>query len=282
MMKIILSDDKNSHCASIKSDLVAKKCEQPCTMAVVINVIERAKSQLNFYIGNAWRMVASNKDAIFCVKCGEKNNASSIYCVGCGTKLARPKTMLDEDLKKQRQEEERLNQVTLKNMSSKIAKATFMVAKVIVKTSIVSLRPKLPNRYDSATTKVLVILSGTLKSAYDVTDEVKKKILEDVSTDLSISQVEWTTSSLASSALIDRGWSAIYSKGQWYIWPTSGSTIKTLITVKYVEGSPHREVVEGEVYSRDNLDRDQTSEIVWTVLGVIATVVIIIIWLISR
>lgn len=226
-------------------------------------------------------MTTNSKDAIFCVKCGEKNATSSAFCTNCGTELVHHKKKEDEDLQKKREEEKRLNQVTLKNMPSKISSATFIAAKVIVKTSIVSLKPKQPTRYDSESTKVFIVLSGTLRYAHDVTDEVKRKILEDVGTDLDIKQVEWFSSSLASSRLNDKGWHAISNGGQWYMWPMNGSTIKTLITVNYMNGKPSKDIVKGGNYSQDNLSHDQTSEAVWTVIGFIAFIIFII-WLIAK
>ena len=226
--------------------------------------------------------MASSKNTIFCTKCGKKNGTSSTYCTGCGAKLINPRKIAEEDPERKREEEKRLNQVTLENMTSKISSATFIVAKVIVKSSIISLKPKQPDRYDTYSTKAFVILDGSLRFASDVDDDVKKKILEDLETDMDINQVDWTTSSLASLRLRDKGWNAVACSGaQWYVWPVNGSTIKSLVTVDYTGKTPNRTIVKGRVYSQDEIKHDQSSETVWAIIGFIA-IVLFIIFLMTR
>lgn len=226
--------------------------------------------------------MASSKNTLFCTKCGEKNSTSSTYCTNCGARLINPKKIAEEDPERKREEEKKKNQVTLENMSSKISSATLIVAKVIVKTSIVSFRPKQPDRYDTYSIKAFVVLDGSLRYASDVSDEVKEKILDDLETDIDMGQVEWTTVSLYSMGLRDKGWNAISCSGaQWFIWPINGSTVKSLITVDYIGKTPKKNVVKGGTYSREDMEHDKSSETVWVVIGVIAFILFII-FLIAR
>ena len=225
--------------------------------------------------------MATSKKIIFCTKCGKKNNANSTYCTNCGTKLINPKKIAEENPEKKREEDKRLNQVTLKNMSSKISGATLIVAKVIIKTSIVTFRPKQPTRYDSYSTRAFIVLEGTLRYASDVTDEVKNKVLDDLDTDLDIDKVEWATPSSVSFGLRDKGWNAVSCGTQWYIWPVNGSTIKSLVTVDYIGGKPKRNIVSGGAYSKGDMEHDETSETIWAIIGFIA-LILFIIFLIAR
>lgn len=220
--------------------------------------------------------MASNKNTIFCTKCGKKNSSSSTYCTDCGSKLINPRKIAENDPAKKREEDKRLNQVTLKNMSSKISGATFIVAKVITKTSIVTFRPKQPTTYDSYSTEAFVVLEGTLRYASDVTDAVKRKILEDLNTDLDINKVGWATTSSISLGLRDKGWNAVSCKSQWFIWPANGSTIKSLITVDYAGKTPNKSVVMGGTYTQDDMDSDKSTETMWAVICSIGFILLII------
>lgn len=225
--------------------------------------------------------MATSKKTIFCTKCGKKNSANSTYCTDCGTKLINPKKIAEENPDKKREEDRRLNQVTLKNMSAKISGATFIIAKVIIKTSIVTFRPKQPTRYDSYSIKAFVVLEGTLRYASDVTDEVKKKILDDLDTDLDMDQIEWATTSSISIGLRDKGWNAISCGAQWYIWPANGSTIKSLITVDYIGNTPKRNVVSGGTYSREDMRHDKSSETIWAIIGFIILILFVIFMIVT-
>lgn len=186
------------------------------------------------------------------------------------------KKIAEEDHDKKHEEDKKLNQITIRNISTKVSGATFIVAKVIVKTSIATFRPKQPTRYDSYLIKAFVILEGSLRYASDVTDEAKKKILDDLDTDLGVDKVEWATTSSVSLRLRDKGWNAVSCGAQWYIWPANGSTIKSLVTIDYVGGEPKRTVVSGETYSREDLAHDKSSEAIWTIISFIVLVLIII------
>lgn len=225
--------------------------------------------------------MASSKNTLFCTKCGEKNSTSSTYCTNCGAKLVNPRKSAEEGPEKKREEEKRKDQVTLGNMSSKISGATLIIAKVIVKTSIISFKPKQPNRYDTYSIKAFVVLDGSLRYASDVSNEVKRKILDDLETDMEMEEVEWTTASLSSVGLRDKGWNAISCSGQWFIWPMNGSTVKSLVTVDYIGKTPKRNVVKGGAYSREDMEHDKSSETIWAVIGVIAFILFIIL-LITR
>lgn len=225
--------------------------------------------------------MATSKKTIFCTKCGEKNSTNSTYCTNCGAKLVNPKKIAEEDPNKKREEDKKLNQVTLKNMPAKISDATLIVAKVIIKTSIVTFKPKQPTRYDSYSTRAFVIIGGTLRYASDVTDEVKRKVLDDLDTDLDIDKVEWATPSSVSFELRDKGWNAVSCGTQWYIWPVNGSTIKSLVTVDYIGGKPKRNIVSGGAYSKKDMEHDETSETIWAIIGFIA-LILFIIFLIAR
>lgn len=225
----------------------------------------------------------TNKNTIFCTKCGSKNNINSTYCTECGTKLVKlEKDISKEDLEKKRLEDKKINEVTLKNMKSKISSATFIVAKVITKTSLVTFKPKQPTRYDSYSTKAFVILEGTLRHAYDITDEVKKKILDDLETDLDINQVEWGTTLSISLGLRNKGWNAVCCGATtWYIWPVNGSTVKSLISIDYTGKNPNKNIVKGQTYSQDDMDKDKSSETIGMVIGFII-LILVIIFLVSR
>lgn len=207
--------------------------------------------------------MVANKD-IFCVKCGSKNTNTFAYCIHCGAKLVRSRDEDEEERERKCKEEDARNRVTLKNMHSKISCATFIIAKVIIKLTSASLKPRQPTEYDGGSTKAFIILSGSLRYDSDVTDEVKKKILNDIGTDLDVSQVEWSTDSLISSALNDKGWHAVCVGWQWYVWPMNGSTIRTLVTVNYKNGVSHRKIVKGEMCPRNKFIHDQISEETWS------------------
>ena len=216
--------------------------------------------------------MSSSKSTKICTKCGKKSDASSKYCADCGAKLVAPKEKTENNLKKYLEEEKKNDQITLKNMYSRISGVTFIAAKVIVKTSIVSFRLKPPTRYDGYSTKAFIILHGTLGFTItaNITDEVKKKILEDLGTDLDISQVEWLTPLSISYGLKDMGWNAVSCGADYYIWPANGSTIKSLITIDYADKKPHKKIVKGKAtYSRDDIQHDQSFEVLGVIIGLI-------------
>ena len=219
---------------------------------------------------------ASTK-AVFCIKCGRKNNIASTYCTGCGTRLVTEKNIKEESEKKREKEkEEAFNKVTINNFSSKISEAVFIVAKVITKTSIVSLRPKQPTTYDSYTTKAFIILGGSLRYESDVSDEVKKKILKDLDTDIEINQVAWTTQKLVSSELRNKGWSAAFFGSLWYIWPTNGSTSKSLITIDYKSNKAMKNILVGEKYLREDMERDESHDVGSSIIGAIILLMLLV------
>lgn len=216
-----------------------------------------------------------NKKSVFCTKCGKKNSIDSTFCANCGAKLVNLKKTTEEPAKK-REEDDKLNQITLKNMSSKIFSATFIAAKVITKTSIITFKPKQPTVHDGYTTKAFVILDGPIRYISDVTDEVKKKILNDLGTDLNINQVDWAKSSSISIGLRHKGWNALLFGTQWYIWPANGSTVKSLITIDYIGGIPKVNTVKGKVYSQEDMKRNKSSEAIWIFICFIILIIIII------
>lgn len=217
--------------------------------------------------------MANNKKIIFCTECGKKNDATSKYCTDCGAKLVSPKDLTKNSFER----EQKSYEVTLKNMSSKISGATFIVAKVIVKSSIISFRPKQPTRYDTYSLKTFIVLEGKLRYASDVTDGVKEKILKDLGTDIDKNKIEWGTFSSISVGLRDKGWNAISCSGcQWFIWPMNGSTVKSLITIDYVNKKPRKNIVKGTVYSQEDINNDKALETLGTIVVILVFILIIV------
>ena len=226
-------------------------------------------------------MDGDNK-VIFCVKCGRKSDLRSMYCANCGQKLIKPKTSVenDDEINNKNYEE---NKITLENVSSKISEAVFIVAKVITKSSMLSpSRPKQPTTRDMYSTEVFVILNGELNNASGVVDQVKKKILKEFGTDINISDVKWMTRTNLSSGLRDRGWNAAFNSCSWYMWPSNGSTIKTFIDIKYVNGVLKRKIIKGDIYTQNRLEIDKKSEIWEIVIIVAACCIFYILYLLSK
>lgn len=223
-----------------------------------------------------------DKKVIFCVKCGRKSDLRSMYCANCGQKLIKPKTSVenDDEINNKNYEE---NKITLENMSSKISEAVFIVAKVITKSSMLSpSRPKQPTTRDMYSTEAFVILNGELNNVSGVVDQVKKKILKEFGTDINISDVKWMTRTNLSSGLRYRGWNAAFNGCSWYMWPSNGSTIKTLIDIKYVNGVLKRKIIKGDIYTQNRLEIDKKSEIWEIVIIVAACCIFYILYLLSK
>lgn len=228
--------------------------------------------------------MTSNKNTIFCTKCGKKNSSNSTYCTECGSKLINPGKIAENESAKKYEEDKRLNQVTLENMSSKISEAVFMVSGVIVKDGLgifgfKKLKSIQPTIHDSYSTKVFVILIGTLRYASDITDAVKRKILDDLDTDLDINKVGWATTDHVSLGLRNKGWNVVLCDAEWYVWPVNGSTVKSLITVNYTGKVPKKSVVVGRLYTQDDMDSDKLIETIWGVIGLIGSIILVIFYI---
>jgi hypothetical protein len=223
-----------------------------------------------------------DKKVIFCVKCGRKSGLRSMYCANCGQRLIKPKTGVEnnDEINDKNYEE---NKITLENMSLRISEAVFIVAKVITKSSMLSpSRPKQPTTKDMYSTEVFVILNGEFNYVSDVVDQVKKKILKEFGTDINISDVKWMTRANLSSGLRDKGWNTAFDAFSWYMWPSNGSTVKTLITIKYVNGVSKRKIIKGDIYTQDRLEIDKKSEIWEIVIIVAACCIFYILYLLSK